>query len=478
MLPKILWAIGLTVGGCKSFHQDKGSAPLIVGGEALGPDNPGRSSAVLITHDGEFRCSGVLVASDLVLTAAHCLQNQTAEGFRVQFSDQLDEDPAASRDVSAVRQFRPWSRLSSAHYDIAWLKLSTPAPSGYKPVPILTDPRKIKRATRLTQVGYGRTSSFDYDYGTRLTVATSFNRHVNDSLWRNVFVTGPTPGYGTCEGDSGGPSYVEVAGVWHLVGVLFGAPPELFDDASCEAGQDVQTFAGYFKDWIEETSGSRLEPTAAAPVPPRLDSPTNAAEGGFSAWCAAATKLTSEPWYTVVQTLRALQEPDCRRAAAKLARMTKLDLSARAISDLRPLAGLANLDTLHLQFNAVADVSPLSGMRNMKTLLLHSNAVTHLASLASLRALSRLQISCNAITDLSPLRGLADLTIVKASINRITSLQPLTSLSKLELVEVLGNPIDDPAAVATLSNGPALFIQGEPAIADCSDGSWITPDLR
>ena len=105
---RLLIILPLVAVGCRTTHPkvDATSVPKIVGGVALPAGHPGRGSAVMILHNNEFRCSGVLVASDLVMTAAHCLQNEAADGFSIVFGDSIDTYDEIL-PVKEFRQFRP-----------------------------------------------------------------------------------------------------------------------------------------------------------------------------------------------------------------------------------------------------------------------------------------------------------------------------------------------------------------------------------
>jgi hypothetical protein len=483
-----------TVAGCKTLQSvDSASVPLIVGGHELEADNPGRKSAVVLLANDRFRCSAVVVAENLIATAAHCLQNQPAEDFTVLFGDSV-RSPTATRRVVEVRQFRRWGPYSSAHFDMAWLKIDGVIPEDHAPAEILSDPARLTKDVPLTIVGYGRTSSSASDYGSRLAVDSVFNRHENSKLWRNVFVTGPTPGKGTCQGDSGGPAYARIGGKWYLVGVNYGTPPELFASIRCEDGQNVETFIGAYKSWIAASSGGALSGEAVVQAPPQ-----DAVRGtGFLAWCEAAS-LSYEAWYTVVQVMRALGATDCADGAARLAQATSLNLNSRAVSDLRPLAGstnierlilvsnsvqdltpvatLTNLRVLNLRENQVTDLTPLAGLQRLESLVIHENQVASLEPLARSSALKEVYAGCNKIAAITPLSTVTNLRVASFPVNVVRSLEPLLALKTLENVNAQYNPLDSDAAIASLEARPELLFawqaEGDPIA--CGDGRWPIP---
>lgn len=476
------------------------SLPLIVGGQELEDEHPGRQSAVLLLHKGQFRCSAVLVAKDILLTASHCLKSASAEDFSALFGDSIADQNAPTRQVTEIRLFRPWQRRASARFDIAWLRLATDAPESYQPVAILTDPAQLKPGTELLVVGYGRTSSTSADYGQRLTTDTVVNRFEDSPLWRYIFVTGPTPGRGTCNGDSGGPTYVRVEGQWLLAGILYGAPPELLPGTVCEDGQDVQTFTGQYLAWIEQTTKRDLAEHPSI-LPSKLEArkslPTDASN--FLRWCHTKN-LADEPWYTVALVMTSLGAKTCDDAAKRLAEIDRLDLNFAAIQDLRPLQAEANLKTLLLAHSNVSDLTPLKnlkklqrlnlaysnisnidalkGLKDLKFILLHNNHIASLASLGELPDIEEIVASCNLVRNVEGLAAASKLSRLDLANNQLLSIDSLLKKMSLTRLVVWGNPLviaQDTINDAIQSRGLLIHANYGGPEPECSD-SWTFPD--
>ncbi|MGD1941575.1 MAG: CHAT domain-containing protein [Leptolyngbyaceae cyanobacterium] len=171
----------------------------------------------------------------------------------------------------------------------------------------------------------------------------------------------------------------------------------------------------------------------------------------FVTWCERSADLTPEARQTVDALLAVSGSADCQIAQDFLTTTTELDLTARQITDLSPLATLPQLTTLYAGQNQIADLTPLADLTNLTALYLLDNQVTDLRPLAALSRLTTLSVDQNQVQDLSPLAELPSLTVLFASDNQVRSLAPLANLTNLAELYVADNQIGGLQPLAELS---------------------------
>ena len=137
------------------------------------------------------------------------------------------------------------------------------------------------------------------------------------------------------------------------------------------------------------------------------------------------------------------------------------------ISDLSPLTNLTNLTYLDLsgfRGNRISDLSPLSNLTNLTYLDLKYNYVINdLSPLANLTNLTNLELHSNQISDVSPLSNLTNLTDLDLSLNKIrnlSALSNLTNLTNLKVLNLANNQISDLSPLANLTNLTNLTVLG------------------
>jgi hypothetical protein len=202
------------------------------------------------THHTYNACSGTLVDSHLVLTAAHCLTNfggYVAVRSFVLFARHVDylgflesgETGVASRRVAQYIPHPLYGQAPDATYDIGLLRFEGDIPAGYSIVRLAH--RQPHGHERIALVGFGFTGWQSGDAGVLRRVLTRVARIERPE---HRFET-QTPGHTSCSGDSGGPAFLTPQRHPSQVGVI----SYTADDCSSTAGA---TLVPDFLPWLRE----------------------------------------------------------------------------------------------------------------------------------------------------------------------------------------------------------------------------------
>ncbi len=149
-----------------------------------------------------------------------------------------------------------------------------------------------------------------------------------------------------------------------------------------------------------------------------------------------------------------------------LGEVKELDLSAKELSDLGPLAGLTAVKSLYLNNNPISDISPLSNLRNLWALSLNGCQMENLMPLENMNGLVYLNLEKNHVRDLAPIAGLKRLEIIGLSGNQIINLMPLAGMEKVYHLELAENRIKDLSPLAGLENLRYLSIENNPDLTE------------
>ena len=173
----------------------------IIGGE-FAPRYAGQDVTFIETD--EYGCSGTLIGSREVLTAAHCIANGPGpSGYRVYVGRQWMSVQSAWYHAR-YDDSQPAYRMGK--YDLGMLILSQPVTT-VPPIPVLRGSR-IARGTKVAIAVYGTNErsgspgrSFLDDFKIGLSRVTEANGHTLNCFHRAFNAS-------TCSGDSGGPVMV------------------------------------------------------------------------------------------------------------------------------------------------------------------------------------------------------------------------------------------------------------------------------
>ncbi len=193
-------------------------APLALAAIVGGAPDTGHPEALYLDLAGG-RCSGILVDTDRVLTAAHCVAG--LEGFTDEFVAVFAESPDDATEAQrvAVSWFVVHPDDSDDFTpDLAVLGLAGIAP--VPPVPWSAEPIDDGFIGQtVTLVGFGDTGPDQEGPPLRRAVSTVIDEVTGLALrWNSI-------GAGTCHGDSGGPVIADLGGGPVVIGVSSGGDP-------------------------------------------------------------------------------------------------------------------------------------------------------------------------------------------------------------------------------------------------------------
>lgn len=229
-------------------------ATAIVGGGAPSAEGVGRNVVTIVGSRGNF-CSGTTIAPDIVLTAAHCVQN----GATYKIVEYDAQRTPRLRDIAQIAthpQFSLQTLLGHrATADVALLRLASPLAAARQP-PLVGAPLvPISPGGRFTVAGIGVTVRGDGKSGgvVRAANLVATGRPGNLQI-RLVDPAGEgrREGLGACTGDSGGPVFEDQQGRAVVIGVVsWSTGPN--GTAGCGGMTGVTPFSLY-RDWILQTA--------------------------------------------------------------------------------------------------------------------------------------------------------------------------------------------------------------------------------
>ncbi len=223
------------------------------------PDKAGSPS---LLEEGHSFCSGTIIGSRLIVTAAHCLQElkgRTEKGgpllpqasdWKISFDTQVRADGRviAAEKVIPHPDWNPAATLSPAPgskpNDIGLIILSEDIPADMEAAAIAAPSVKVN-GQEAALAGFGVTKDRNTnDTGALRTLISKFSAEngkiarVSHGAWFK----------GICAGDSGGPAYVKIDEKWQLVGAA-STGAEL-PGLGCAGSNSNSTDIRYYKEWI------------------------------------------------------------------------------------------------------------------------------------------------------------------------------------------------------------------------------------
>lgn len=265
---------------------------IINGSDVKATDAIATSVVAVYNTKTKYLCTGTLIDTNVVLTAAHCAPEKPSQ-LKIIFSTDID-DTMNSRELDIIQQLMLTVTDFQSHpkwnpnnetvevntSDIALIKFKGEIPKGYAPASFLDSYSGLKIGDTVSVAGFG----VDYvdiskkidpkkyhnideaiAMGTIICEDDKNGNHVTcskvemsgDGILRKteapiafIFETeislreGKT---GTCSGDSGGPAFIKKADAYYLLGVT-SRGSSLCNDIG------VYTNAIYYKKWITDTS--------------------------------------------------------------------------------------------------------------------------------------------------------------------------------------------------------------------------------
>lgn len=206
-------------------RRDVVVTPRVVGGASVSSELRPYIAVLRFTIDGKTGvCSATLVSPTLLITAAHCVRVQDRRDLRIYLAASRGNPPnGAFRTASSIQAHPSFNNdnADTAQYDIAYIRLSSPAPASSLFMRVNTNRSIPLLGSVVRNIGYGLFDPEDLDSNARfvphqvdLPVTGGnycrrqwFPYRISINRRRQVCAGYLKGGCGSCNGDSGGPIF-------------------------------------------------------------------------------------------------------------------------------------------------------------------------------------------------------------------------------------------------------------------------------
>ncbi len=258
----------------------------IVGGVETRPGTYPWMTSLHAKGGAQF-CGASLIDKNWLLTAAHCVEQESAARIEAVIGNYDLNRPDPGEQTIAIKRILVHPRRSQGEdYDIALLELEQPASGAViRPVtPALSE--SLPPGTLLTVLGWGNLSASGASFPERLHQVQvplmdqqACKQAYPSDITDNMLCAGlPEGGKDSCQGDSGGPLVHQKNSQWFQVGIVS------WGDGCAQPGAPgVYARVAAFSDWISQTLSSAdgnpppatTDPAATIDLPQGID---------FTAW--------------------------------------------------------------------------------------------------------------------------------------------------------------------------------------------------
>jgi len=229
------------------------SSSIMSGTKIDSRDELGKVTVGVTDADSTKICTGSIISSNIILTAAHCVEKQDAKKMRIVFGSKITDSKNTVK-VEAVAVHKDYFHNTSVGNDLALIKIEGTVPSKYKVLDIeRSSLLTLEKGTPIQVAGFGKnkTGFFGGGAGTLRKGQVSLDQY---SAEEKLLVLDQSNENGICNGDSGGGAFVEVDGELVQLGVNSYVPSKKKGSSTGDCkSKSYLTNIAFYLDWIQMT---------------------------------------------------------------------------------------------------------------------------------------------------------------------------------------------------------------------------------